>query len=130
MKRLLCLALVALLAVPLTALAQSGNQISNIFAPVLSQRVTFGGPGATCSAACTQQASSAFARDTRAVRVILTDATAYIGFAVSGQTPSVTAATGIYMPVNVAELFRVPANGKLYVLGHSATGYVGITEFE
>ena len=115
MKRLIFGLLLAILA--------TGAIAQTYFLPSTSQVVTYG-----CVSSCTQQTSSQFGFQTRYVRVVVQAATAFIAFASSGVTPSASSTTGIYMPVGVPEIFRVPFGGRVAILAHSATGSAIITE--
>ena len=119
MKKIACLVLLMGLGI---GIARAANE--EIYAPTTSQRATFGCTP-TCSAA---QISNAFGAQTEWVRVVLNGATGFISFGTSGTTPIVTAATGIYMPVEVPALFRVSRNGTMRILAHSASGTAYITE--
>ncbi len=107
----------------LLLLGVGGVVAQEYFTPSTSQTITYG-----CVSSCARQTSSQFGFQTRYVRVVATNATAYISFASSGVNPFASSATGIFLPVNVPEIFRVPFGGKMSILAHSATGSVWITE--
>lgn len=107
----------------LLLLGAAGAVAQTYFALGTSQVVTYG-----CVPSCSRQTSSQFGFQTRYVRVVVQAATAFIAFASSGVNPYASTTTGIYLPIGMPEIFRVPFGGKLSIIAHSATGSVTITE--
>lgn len=107
----------------LLALGVGSAVAQTYFRTGTSQKIDYG-----CTPSCSVQTSSAWGAQTQYIRVVAHKATAYINFAASGGTLLVTAATGIYLPVEEPQIFRVPANGKLGIMAASTTGSVWITE--
>ena len=114
--------LFALLAILCGGIARAADVV---FSPTTSQRLTYG-----CTPTCAQVNSSAVGAQTRLVRVVAVNATGYMALAASGATLLVTAATGIFMPLNVPEVFKIPQSGRIGFLANSASGFLHITEVE
>lgn len=120
MKNIPLAILIALLAC--LGIAKAADIFAEI--PGASQKVQF-----SCSPSCAATAVGAqFGAQTAYVRVVLSGATGFIAFPVSGAVGIPTSATGIYMPTEFPQFFKVPRSGKMYIIAHSATGTAYVTE--
>lgn len=72
--------------------------------------------------------ATAFGTQTYRTRLVCS-VSCWISFAVSGESPNASSATGVFLPANVPEVFVVSPSSKLAVISASgATGVISITD--
>ncbi len=118
MKRILTLALLLLMSTP--AWAQQPREIYRFGA---SQSLSY-------TATTPTKFANGFDPQTRWVRVVAMNASAYLAVVPSGGTANPTAATGVFMPVSEPTNMIVPGNGNIYVIGVNGSGSLFVTELD